>query len=444
MNICVCGLARSGISASELAAKSGACVTATCLKEDEKLRGEISRLEELGVTVITGRNPDRALLDKTDIVVLSPGVRPDLPFLRDYKGEVIPEIEFAWRFCKATVIGVTGTNGKTTTTTLIARIMCCVNPKSRALGNIGDAFSAYVSELPEDAFAVLELSSFQLESADAFRPHIAVVLQITPDHLDRHKTMENYINAKENIFKNQTRDDFLILNYDDEICRKMAEKANAQVIFFSQKETLENGVFLQDDIIVSSKNNEITKVCPISDLRVLGAHNVENAMAAVGAALAAGVSPETIGKTLGDFTGVAHRIEFTRELDGVKFYNDSKATNPDSAIKGLLAMGGQTVLIGGGYDKNSDFSGWVSLFKGRVSHFIILGAVSEQLEDTCKACAFLDYTRVNSLKDAVSIAYQKSEKGGNVLLSPACASWDMFDDYEQRGNLFKMFVNELS
>ncbi|MDR3091637.1 MAG: UDP-N-acetylmuramoyl-L-alanine--D-glutamate ligase [Clostridiales bacterium] len=442
--ICVCGMARSGMAAAELAARRGAAVTITDLKPEDKLSGEVKRLEAAGIKALCGKNPENSLLDQTDILIISPGIRLDLPFVehaRKAGALILPEIEFGWRFCRCHSLAVTGTNGKTTTASLLAEIMKLRHPASAALGNIGEPLCARAEALPEEAWAVLETSSFQLEAIVDFKPEIAALTQITPDHLDRHKTMENYAAAKARIFENQDADGFLILNYDDESCREMSRAARGRVIYFSRRE--EREVSLKDGMLLLNLDGLRESVCHRDELRILGDHNLENAMCAIACAAAAGVPLDDIRKAVTGFAGVPHRIEFAGEVRGVRCYNDSKATNSDSAIKGLLAMRGPTVLIGGGYDKSADFSEWAALFAGRVRKLILIGETAEKIAETCRAYGFTDIEKANSLKDAVTVGFEHASPGDNLLLSPACASWDMFDNYEQRGDLFKEFVGEM-
>lgn len=444
--VCVCGIARSGIGAARLAKKAGASVVITDLKSEDKLEAELKILYDAGIEAVCGRNPDEGLLENTDLVIISPGISFDLPFIEAARKKsipVLPEIEFASIFCGAKIAAITGTNGKTTTTALVGEIVKKVNPKSMALGNIGTAFSAYSDEIPEDAYAILEISSFQLEAVSSFKPNVAAIIQITPDHLDRHKTMENYISIKARIFENQDENDFAVLNHDDEACLKIAQDIRSRVIFFSQKSKLSEGIYLDGTEIVAAFDGKVNRIIDTRCLMIPGSGNVENVMAAVGISVALGVTADIIKETVESFKGVAHRIEFVRELNGIRFYNDSKATNPDSAINGLMAMEGSVVLIGGGYDKNASFAEWVKLFEGKVMRLIVMGQTSDKIIETCKAHNFLDFDKVNSLKDAVSVGFAKAKEGDSVLLSPACASWDMFDDFEQRGNMFKSFVNEL-
>ena len=446
-NVLVCGLARSGISASLLLKKLGANVTLQDIKEREKIKDNLTILENEGINLYLGKNPDEILEDQ-DFVVVSPGIPCDLPFFKLATNMHIPifgEVELAFRLCKANVVAITGTNGKTTVTTLTGEIFKKHRSTNEIVGNIGVPFTEKVLDLKEEDYAVVETSSFQLETIRQFKPKISAVLNITPDHLDRHKTFENYVATKERIFENQGENDFVVLNYDDPNCRKMKEKTNANVIFFSRKEQLSEGIFLKEGcIVVKEKDKEEIRAINTKDIKILGDHNIENVMAAIGLSLCANIPYDIIRNVIMEFRSLDHRIEYVTTINDIEFYNDSKGTNVDCAIKSVEAMRRPIVLIGGGYDKGSDFSDWVKTFDNRVKHIIILGEASDKIIETCKLYNFHDYYKVHSLKEAIELAFSKAEKGDCILLSPACASWDMFDDYEQRGNMFKEFVLNLA
>jgi len=446
-NILVCGMAKSGISAAVLLKKFAKSVTIQDIKEQTHFENEtIENLKNQNINLLLGKNPDEEILN-FDMLVLSPGVPTFLPFIKKaYENNipVIGEIEAAFNFCKSDVIGITGTNGKTTTTALIGEIINDFNNSAKVMGNIGKPFSDEVSEMTEKNVAVLELSSFQLETINELKPKISCVLNITEDHQDRHKTMENYVACKTNIFKNQTENDYAILNYDDSYCKEMAQGAKAKKIFFSMKENLKDGIYFYENHIYINILGINEKFININNLKLMGLHNVENVMAAVGAALAYGVPLTNIYKTLENFGGVEHRIEFVKTVNNVDFYNDSKGTNPDSAIKAIAAMTKPIVLIAGGYEKNSDFNEWIKTFKNKVKHVIVLGAVQKRLEQNLIDNNFLDYSLAETFEEAVLKAYELSQSGDCVLLSPACASWGMFNNFEQRGEIFKKIVNSLN
>lgn len=439
--VIVCGMAKSGISAAQLLKKLGADVTLQDLKKREEL-GDIDYLEKEGIVLYLGKNPDD-IIENFDLCIMSPGVPCDLPFVKkahDKSIPVISEVEFAYTLTKCPVAAITGTNGKTTTTTLAGEIVKCKYPNAAVVGNIGVPYSSKVTDLTEKDYVVAEISSFQMETADTFHPHISAVLNITPDHLNRHKTLENYISMKERVFRRQTEEDFCILNYEDETTRKMAEKTKAQVFFFSSGRKLEKGIWLEGHDIFVKWGKYDTKVISIDDLKLLGTHNYENVMAAVAVGICAGVEIKDMIKVLRDFAGVEHRIEFVKTVDGVDYYNDSKGTNVDAAIRGIMAMVKPCVLIGGGYDKGSEYDDWVEKFDGRVKELVLIGVTAKKIAKCCDKHGFKNYCFAETFEEAVNTSRKIAEKGDCVLLSPACASWDMFKSYEQRGDIFKEMV----
>lgn len=444
--VLVCGIARSGISACALLRRRGAEVTASDLKEREKMEADCDYLESLGVTLYLGRNPDDAFVEGFELVVLSPGIPIDLPFIEKARRAGIPvwgEIELAYRLCLAPVIAVTGTNGKTTTTTLTGEIIRAHYPGSAVLGNIGIPFCDGVEALTKDDFAVVEISSFQMESSLLFRPKISAIINITPDHINRHKTLENYIAHKERIFANQRETDFLVLNFDDELCRGMWEKTAAQVMFFSRRFELPDGIFMKDGDMLLKWRGVYEKIIARSELQSPFDHILEDAMAAAGMAVCAGVPLEKIRGVLRDFKGLPHRVEHCGEARGVDFCNDSKATNVDAAVKALESIHKPVLLIAGGQDKHVEFSDWVKLFAGKVRFAALIGETADQIAECCKAHGFFDFEKTNSLKSATELCFSRAGEGDCVLLSPACASLDMFDSYEQRGALFRSFAEQL-
>jgi len=431
--VLVCGMARSGQSAARLLARLGAEVVAQDLKEEVDWS-----LPPEGFETYLGRNPDDIIEDFA-LVVISPGIPFDLPFLEKARATGIPvwaEVELAYRLCPCPIVAITGTNGKTTVTTLVGEILNKHNANTVVVGNIGIPFTEHVMELTEENWVVAEISSFQLETVHAFAPRVSAVLNMTPDHLDRHKTMAIYQHAKERIFEQQRAEDFAVLGYDNAVTRGMRPPCNT--VYFSAKEQLESGVYLESGIIKARLFGKEYTVTDVNRTRIMP----ENALAATALALCAGVPPETIAEVLLSFKGVPHRLEYVATVDGVEYFNDSKATNTDAAIKGLTSMQRPVVLIGGGYDKKTDFSDWVREFDGRVKHLLILGDSAAQIAETCDEAGFREYTRVDSLEDAVRLAREKSAAGDCVLLSPACASWDMFDNFEHRGELFVRLVSD--
>lgn len=443
--VLVSGVAKSGISAARLLKTLGAIVTIQDAKSREELGDVINELEKEGILLYLGKNPDD-IIEQNELLVMSPGVPTDLPFVekaREKGIKVIGEIELAYYFCKANIIGITGTNGKTTTTTLVGEICKEYFKKTYVVGNIGNPFADITLETEKEDIVVAELSSFQLESIVEFKPKVSAVLNITPDHLNRHHSLENYILAKERIFENQDENDFAILNYNDLATRNMAETTKAKVIYFAYNKVLESGIYSDEKSIFVNAFGIKEKVIDIDKLKILGSHNVENAMAAIGCCLSVGVPIEIIRDVLHKFTAVEHRIEYVKTVNGVEFYNDSKGTNPDASIKAIRAMRSPICLIAGGYDKGSDFKELVDEFKGRVKFVAIIGEVKEKIAETLKESGFENFSVVESFEDAIKICYKNAEKGECVLLSPACASWDMFSSYEERGEIFKEFVNGL-
>lgn len=395
--------------------------------------------------IILGTLEDE-VTDSLKLMVISPGVPTDLPVVNEIRKKNIPiwgEIELAYTYGKGDVLAITGTNGKTTTTALLGEIMKSYNSSTFVVGNIGNPYTAVANELTDDSIVVAEMSSFQLESILTFRPKVSAILNITPDHLNRHHTMEAYIEAKEAIAKNQTSEDYCILNYEDDVTREFGKNVGAQVLYFSSQRKLETGIYLEDGNIICKLGEKEEKICHVSELKILGTHNYENVMAAVLMARAYGVPAETVRDAVLKFGGVEHRIEYVCTKGGVSYYNDSKGTNPDAAIKGIQAMKTPTVLIGGGYDKASEYEEWIQAFDGKVKHLVLLGETKDKIADTARQCGFQEIILVHTLEEAVKTAASLAESGDSVLLSPACASWDMFKSYEERGDKFKELVNSL-
>lgn len=435
----VCGMAKSGIAAAKLLKRLGAKVTLQDMKKREDISADVLSLENEGIVLYTGANPDDIACEQ-DIIVLSPGIPCDLPFIaaaEEAGVNVISEVELAYGLTPCPITAITGTNGKTTTTTLTGEIMKAIYPETAVVGNIGIPYSDEVQRLTEKDWVVAEISSFQMEKAKEFHPHISAVLNITPDHLNRHKTMEVYITMKERVFAKQTEEDFCILNYSDAVCRKMADKTAAKVFFFSSSEKLEEGIYLDGENIEVRWGEINETLINVNDLQILGVHNHENVMAAAAAGICAGVALDTIRSVLKSFAGVEHRIEYVATVDGVDYYNDSKGTNVDASIRAVLAMKKPIVLIGGGYDKGSSFDEWTQLFPGRVKHLVLIGVTAPMVRASAEKFGFTAISDCETFQEAVDLCRAKAEAGDCVLLSPACASWGMFDNYEQRGNMFK-------
>lgn len=444
--VLVFGTGKSGIAAARLLQKVGVPV----ILYDENKEKEADSLKDKLVSdknaeIYLGEFPDD-MLDQIDLMILSPGIAVDHPFVMAVKRRNIPvwgEIELAYHFSKGRIIAVTGTNGKTTTTSLIGEIMKAWYKEVFVCGNIGNPYSDIALETTNDSVTVIEVSSFQLETVHEFRPDVSVILNITPDHLNRHYTMENYIRLKKDIAKNQDMGSLSILNYEDEHTRRIGTELNARVMYFSSERVLDDGIYLDGDDIFYKKDKNTIHICNVNELRILGKHNYENVMASVGAGIAMGIPIEVIYKAVISFKAVEHRIEYVDTIDGVSYYNDSKGTNPDASIKAVLAMKAPTILIGGGYDKGLAFDEWVKCFHGRVKLLVLMGQTREIIAETAKKYGFTNIVMVNDLKEAVRVSAKRAANGDAVLLSPACASWDMFDSYEQRGRMFKEYVREL-
>lgn len=443
--VLVFGSGKSGIGAVTLLEHEG--IETILYDGNEKLdQAEVLSClpEGCHTEILLGEFPAERV-DEVEMAVLSPGVPTDLPLVRIFKEAGIPiwgEVELAFHFGKGDVLAITGTNGKTTTTTLLGEIMKEYKPEVFVVGNIGNPYTLEALKMTDQSVTVAEISSFQLETIHQFAPKISAILNITPDHLNRHHTMENYIEAKEAIARNQSKDDYCVLNYEDEVLRKFGEQTEATVFYFSSRRELEKGIYLKDGEIIY-RNQDIVSVCSIDDLQLLGTHNYENVMAAVAMAALYGVPVETIRNVIKNFSGVEHRIEYVMEKNGVAYYNDSKGTNPDAAIRGITAMNRPTILIGGGYDKQSTYDEWIESFDGKVKKLILIGETKCKIAEAAEKHGFNDYIFADSLEEAVSLAKREANEGEAVLLSPACASWDMFRSYEERGEKFKELVKSL-
>ena len=449
--ILVVGMARSGLAAARYLLRQGAVLVVNDSKSEEDLKDICQELVSMGdVRFILGRNPNTDEVQDIDMAVVSPGVPLDLDYIMAIKNnrkKVISEIELAYQAgLKKNIrfVGITGTNGKTTTTSLVGEIFKAQGVETYVVGNIGNPAIEAVEMAGDGAVLVTELSSFQLESIDMFSPTASTVLNLTEDHLNRHHTMENYAKAKARIFENQVDDTVCILNYDDPITRSMAEDCHADVVFFSRKDKFERGIYLDDDnnIIV---NNEIEEIALLKadELSLPGGHNLENCMAAIGLVLSMGVEIDVLVKVLKTFKAVEHRLEYVDTVKGVKYVNDSKGTNPDSTIKAVQSYKDPIILIAGGYDKGSDFNELFEIAKDYVRSVVILGQTGDLIEETARKHGFTDLYRVNDLKEAVEKSAQIANEKDIVLLSPACASWGMYNNYEERGREFKNLVADL-
>ncbi len=409
----------------------------------DSVRDMTDRPEE-NLKIVSGEFPEE-VVKELSLAVISPGVPADLPVVEQMRNLDIPvwgEIELAYAFGRGDVLAITGTNGKTTTTALLGEIMANYKESVFVVGNIGNPYTSIVPRTEESSVIVAEISSFQLETIHTFRPKVSAVLNITPDHLNRHHTMEAYVAAKERIAENQTKEDVCVLNYEDKLLREFGERTKAEVLYFSSKRKLKRGVYLDSGEIIIDLGEKIS-LCSVDSLHILGTHNYENVMAAAAMAYAYGVPAEVIQKTVCQFRGVEHRIEFVAEKNGVAYYNDSKGTNPDAAIRGIQAMNRPTVLIGGGYDKDSTYEEWINAFDGKVKKLVLLGATRDKIAETARRLGFEDIVMADSFEEAFDKCVEYSRPGDAVLLSPACASWGMFKNYEERGDKFKELVNQL-
>lgn len=442
--VVVVGTGISGIAATELLIKKGINTTLFDGNKDldlEKLYEKAPQIKN--VPIILGEFEDTKAFD---VVVLSPGVPTDLPFvneMRDNGVAIWGEIELAYYFSKGELAAITGTNGKTTTTSLTGQILKNYYKDVKVVGNIGIPYTSVAADTTDETVTVAEISSFQLETVHEFAPKVTAILNITPDHLNRHHTMENYIKAKESITINQKETDTTVLNYEDEVLREFAKELKTNVVFFSSKRVLENGYYLENGTIYVAKDKVADKVINVDELNLLGDHNYENVMAACAVSRAMGVPMDKIVEVLKLFTAVEHRIEYVTEKRGVKFYNDSKGTNPDAAIKGIKAMNRPTLLIGGGYDKESEYDEWIESFDGKVKKLVLIGQTKEKIAECAKKHNFNDVVLCETFEEAINYCYDYAVSGDAVLLSPACASWGMFPNYEERGRIFKDIVNNL-
>ncbi len=447
--VVVIGMGLSGVSAAKLLAQKGARVIINDYKTREELIPYLEALKSYpDIKIVTGGHPEGIVNTHTDLVVKNPGIPMDIKPLikaRNLGIKVLTEVEIAYLFTRAPIIGITGTNGKTTTTALLGEIFKDSGGKVYVAGNIGVPLCDIAEKAPPDSWIVAELSSFQLEGTEKFKPRISAILNISEDHMDRHGTLEGYLEAKKNIFKNQGEDDFCVLNNDDLLLSEIAVGGQVQtrLLLFSLREELKNGIYIKDGHIVIGKDGKIVPVCPMEEVGIPGKHNLENALAATAVAYAAEIKPQSIGKTLKSFKGVSHRLEKVGDFRGITFINDSKGTNVEATLKALDSFPQPIVLIAGGKDKGAEFDLLAFHIKEKVKHLILLGETSEKIAQAVNSQEFKNYSRVKTLEEAVEKAYQLAEEGDMVLLSPACASWDMFNNYEERGEDFKKAVKSL-
>lgn len=445
--ILVVGMARSGMASTRVLHRLGADVSVQDSKKREEIDSDfLAFLDNNGIECFFGETPDH--MGIFDMAVISPGVPPELEFIdrgRKAGTEIVGELEIAYRVSSGRFIGITGTNGKTTTTTLVGEMFRNFGRKTCVVGNIGVAAINDAVDSDEDTWLVTEISSFQLQTIKYFKCGVAAILNITEDHLNRHKTMENYAATKARIFENQDESCYAVVNYDDKFCYSYAGGCKSKVVPFSRLEELDFGAFIKDGkIVIKDEDGKLIEFCGTDELIIPGSHNVENALAAAAIAYFSGIDPETITHTLKTFKGVEHRIEPAGEINGVKFVNDSKGTNPDASMKALEAIKGGIILIAGGYDKNSEFEGLINAFNGKVKKMVLLGATAGKIKETGERLGFTDSVIAADMEECVKTAFEAAEPGDTVLLSPACASWDMYDNFEIRGDHFKECVARLT
>ena len=443
--VMVVGTGISGIGAIKLLNKVGA----DCIIYDSNAKlttkAVESKLNENKAQIIIGELPSD-ITKTVELLVISPGVPIDSPIVEEFKKAGVPvwgEIELAYNYDKGRIIAITGTNGKTTTTALVGQIIKAYNEKTFVVGNIGNSYTGEVLNTEKDSYTVAEISSFQLETVHEFHPVVSAILNITPDHLNRHHTMECYAHTKERIAMKQTKADVCVLNMEDEELYRFGKECNASVVWFSSKRKPYKGAYLDGNNIRYTDGTQDRIMLNVHDMNLLGTHNYENVCAAIAIAEAIGIPEDIIIEQVKCFKAVEHRIEYVAVKNEVWYYNDSKGTNPEASVKAIEAMVRPTILIGGGYDKGSDFDMYVKAFKGKVKLLVLLGQTADKIAETCEKYGFTDYVKATTLEEAVSVCAANAQKGDAVLLSPACASWGMFDNYEQRGDMFKEYVNRL-
>ena len=442
--VLVVGLGRSGVAAALFLQDHGARVTVSDTKSEAQLQKEIALLLERGISLESGQHSERTFRDQ-DLIVVSPGVPSDQPQLQHARALGIPvigEVELAFRFLQGKIIAITGSNGKTTTTTLVGEILSKSGRKTLVGGNIGTPVISLAEKSSPEHLVVLEISSFQLETIQQFRPWIAAILNITPDHLDRHRTFQAYIDAKARIFENQQPGDFALLNADDPTCLPLKSKSKGSVYWFSRKQPVESGTYVRDDQIFFRSSARDVPVLPVKEIQLKGAHNLENILAAACVSMLAGCEVQQVRKAVVDFGGVEHRLEPVANINGVAYYNDSKATNVDATIKALESFPGSIHIILGGKDKGSDYTVLVPLLRERAKGVYLIGAAAEKIASQIQGATRIVHS--GTLDRAVRQASEFAASGDIVLLAPACASFDQFENYEQRGRIFKELVQALA
>jgi UDP-N-acetylmuramoylalanine--D-glutamate ligase len=436
---------RTGVETAKFLSKKGVNVVVSDIKAAENLDEELQELSGCEIDFDLGGH-SKKVVEETDMIVISPGVSSQIPILKEARALDIPiisEIELAYNFCSAPILAITGTNGKTTTTTLTGEIFSAVKDEVVVGGNIGLPLIQEAPKLSEKGVVVAEISSFQLENIRDFRPKISLIINLTPDHLDRHGSFNNYIEAKKKIFLNQQVNDYTVLNYDDELTRKLGNETQAQTVYFSQKEKVENGLYIKNGKVINDLTAAEEPLIKVNDIEIKGPHNLENVLGSIAIALLSDINPELIKEVLRKFGGVEHRIEDIAIIKGVRYINDSKATNPVAAMKALETFSEPLTLIAGGMDKKSDFTEFARGIVENVQNLILLGETADKIEDEVRVLGFDKLEKAGSIAEAVEVADKVSAEGDLVLLSPACASWDMFKSYKERGRKFKQAVLNL-
>lgn len=442
--VLVVGLGRSGVAAAFFLQEHGAKVTVSDTKSEVQLQNEVAALLDRGVSIEAGRHGERTFRDQ-DLIVVSPGVPSDQPQLQHARTLGIPvigEVELAFRFLQGKVVAITGSNGKTTTTTLVGEILSKAGKKTLVGGNIGTPVISLAGKSSPDSFVVLEISSFQLETIEQFCPWIAAILNITPDHLDRHHTFAAYAAAKARMFENQKASDFAVLNADDPASVALKDEVKASLYWFSRKQPVGNGAFLKDEQVIFRQNGQEQTVLSRGDIQLKGSHNLENVLAAVVVSMLAGCTPQQVRQAVSQFRAVEHRLELVTTINGITFYNDSKATNVDATIKALESFPGNVHIILGGKDKGSDYTLLNPLLRERAKRAYLIGAAVQKIRSQIQGSTSLIDS--GTLERAVRQAFEAATPGDVVLLAPACASFDQFENYEQRGRTFKELVLSLA
>lgn len=444
-NILVLGAGSSGIGAAWVLAQFHANVVLNDYKPVEFESSTRKKLDDAGVTIITGRQ-DNSLLNGVDRIVISPGIALSIPIVQEAFNrhiEVVSEVELAYDVCKSPILGVTGTNGKTTTTTLLTQVMESTGLPIKVGGNIGDSLSEAAFNMPEGGYLIAELSSYQLETIKSFCPLGAIVLNVTPDHLARHKTMENYAAAKARIFMNQNAENFVVLNDDDPIVAAMKKDVHSKILSISQHHKVECGAYFEGNTCYAVLNGNVISVIDTEQIHIKGAHNIENILSVIALTYALGVDVERIKRTIENFHGVEHRLERVTTIHDVTFYNDSKATNTDSVVKALDAFDKPVILLAGGHDKMTPLEDFMNVVKENTKEVIFMGEAAERFESVATKVGVTNIHRAQSMKEAVELGYKLAEPSDIVLLSPACSSFDWYSCFEERGDDFKKCVKEL-